>query len=194
MWEDSSYCWVVLCKNRWFHLRQSLFSSHRIPLGETDAVMPMPPLERHFRVRCDECRKEYFYKPADVRRFEQELPENFAPHPLFRLDGERRRSKRSVMRVSVIVRGESVESTPILEETFATSPSDNGALLFLSAQVRTGQTLLVTNPRSHQQIKAQVVRISPAEKGRSQVGIEFAEPAAGFWPAETLAKRFWHQQ
>ena len=86
MWEDSHYCWVVVCKNRWFHLRQNFFYGHKIPLAETDAFASLPALERPFAVRCDECGKEYLYKTSDVRRFEQELPESFTPHPLFRED------------------------------------------------------------------------------------------------------------
>jgi hypothetical protein len=84
MWVDSHYCWVVLCKNHWFHLRQNLFFRHRIPLAETDPVAPRPVLEGRFRVRCDDCHKEYFYKRTDVLKFEQELPDSFSPHPLFR--------------------------------------------------------------------------------------------------------------
>ncbi len=83
MWEDANYFWVVLCKNFWFHMRQNVFFRHRIPLGETDAVTPLPPLGKHFTVRCDECRKTYTYKPKDVRRIELELPKSFKPHPLF---------------------------------------------------------------------------------------------------------------
>jgi hypothetical protein len=84
MWADSHYVWVVLCKNHWGHLRVNLFYRHRIPLAETDPVDPRPVLNGPFRVRCDECGKEYLYKPSEVLRFEQELPENFTPHPLFR--------------------------------------------------------------------------------------------------------------
>jgi hypothetical protein len=84
MWADSHYVWVVLCKNHWGHLRVNLFYRHRIPLAETDPVDPRPVLNGPFRVRCDSCRKEYLYKPSEVLRFEQELPDNFTPHPLFR--------------------------------------------------------------------------------------------------------------
>ena len=84
MWEDSSYCWVVICKNNFFHLRHNIFYRHRIPLAETDAVSSRPPLKGPFRVRCDSCGKEYIYKPSDVSRVEKELPESFSPHPLFR--------------------------------------------------------------------------------------------------------------
>jgi len=84
MWVDSHYCWVVLCKNHWYHLRQNLFFGHRIPLAETDPVATRPSLQGRFRVRCDDCRKEYFYEPSDLRKFEQELSDSFTPHPLFR--------------------------------------------------------------------------------------------------------------
>jgi len=84
MWVDSHYCWVVLCKNHWFHLRQNIFFRHRIPLSETDPVAPRPSPEGRFSVRCDDCRKEYFYKPSEVLKSELELPDSFTPHPLFR--------------------------------------------------------------------------------------------------------------
>ena len=85
MWEDSRYFWVVRCKNHWFHLRQNVFFRHRIPLGETDAVMPRPAIDQRFRVRCDDCGKEYLYKPSEVLRSElKEVPDSFTPHPLFR--------------------------------------------------------------------------------------------------------------
>ena len=83
MWEDANYCWIVLCKNHWFHMRQSFLFRHRIPLAETDVVASLPPLPKHFTVRCDECRKTYTYKPKDLLRSELELPESFRPHPLF---------------------------------------------------------------------------------------------------------------
>jgi len=87
MWEDSSYFWVVLCKNRWFHARKNFLFSYKILLAETDAFASRPPVDRPFKVRCDECRKEYVYKPAEVLRVEQEPPASFTSHPLFRDEG-----------------------------------------------------------------------------------------------------------
>ena len=84
MWVDSHYCWVVLYKNHWYHLRQNIFFRHRIPLAETDPVSPRPSLEGRFSVQCDDCRREYFYKPSEVLKYEQELSDSFTPHPLFR--------------------------------------------------------------------------------------------------------------
>jgi hypothetical protein len=83
MWEDSSYCWVVICKNHLYHIPRNFIYRHKIPLGETDGVASRPPLNGPFRVRCDMCRKEYVYKPSDVTRIERELPASFVPHPLF---------------------------------------------------------------------------------------------------------------
>jgi hypothetical protein len=60
MWVDSHYCWVVLCK--------------------TTPPFPRRPL----RVQCDDCHREYLYKPSDVLKYEQELRDTFTPHPLFR--------------------------------------------------------------------------------------------------------------
>jgi hypothetical protein len=80
---DSQYVWVVVCKNRRFHARANLFFGHKIPLGETDSVMPPPVLDRSFDVRCDECGQQYSYKPKELVRIELDLPDSFAPHPLF---------------------------------------------------------------------------------------------------------------
>jgi hypothetical protein len=84
MWEDSSYFWLVLCKNHWFHARKNFFFRHQILLAETDAFASRPPVNRPFKVRCDECGKEYVYKVTEVLRVEHEPPESFTPHPLFR--------------------------------------------------------------------------------------------------------------
>ena len=61
MWEDNRYFWVVLCKYKWFHIReiQSLFFRYRIALGETDAFSPRPTFpDGGFTVRCDWCGKK----------------------------------------------------------------------------------------------------------------------------------------
>jgi hypothetical protein len=84
LWVDSNYCWVVVCKNHWFHRHPNIFNVHRIPLGQTDAVLTRPPIDALFSVRCDECGKEYIYKPSEVLRYEMEVPLSFVPHPLFR--------------------------------------------------------------------------------------------------------------
>jgi hypothetical protein len=82
-WVDCDYCWVVLCKNHWFHRRRQLFHGHRIPLGLTDAVSTRPAIDQRFVARCDECGKEYVFKPSEVLRYEMSVPPSFRSHPLF---------------------------------------------------------------------------------------------------------------
>lgn len=84
MWVGSDYCWVVVCKNHGFHGRGNFANVHRIPLGETDAVLARPKVDKPFRARCDECGKEYTYTPSDVLKYEMEVPASFVSHPLFR--------------------------------------------------------------------------------------------------------------
>jgi len=59
MWEDSSYCWVVVCKNHIYNFPRNFIYRHKIPLAEADAVTSRPPVSQPFRVRCDMCGKEY---------------------------------------------------------------------------------------------------------------------------------------
>lgn len=82
-WEGSQYCWVVLCKNRWFHLRHNFFFNHKIPLGITDEFASCPTLDDPFAVKCDKCGKEHLYKPSEVWRSKLRLPKDFTPHPNF---------------------------------------------------------------------------------------------------------------
>jgi len=84
MWEDSSYCWVVTCKNHLYHIPRNFIYKHKIPLGATDGVSPLPNLKGPFRVCCDMCGKMYVYRPSEVTRMELELPSSFVAHPLFR--------------------------------------------------------------------------------------------------------------
>lgn len=85
IWDDSiPFYWVVICKNKNFHRQLSRLYSHLIPLGETDAIEPVPALSDNFSIRCDECGKDLIYAPADVMRYQLELPGPFTPHALFR--------------------------------------------------------------------------------------------------------------
>ena len=87
MWEDRNYCWIVLCKNHFYHLMHNFLFKHRIPLGFADAYMSVPPLNGPFSVKCDVCGATYSYEPSEVMRVEHDLPDAFKPHPLFRSEG-----------------------------------------------------------------------------------------------------------
>ena len=83
MWdgEYQQYYWVVLCKNHHYHLKQSQAAGHQILLGETDGVSPPPHLELDFKVRCDDCGKDYSYSPRELLRYETKPPASFLAHP-----------------------------------------------------------------------------------------------------------------
>ena len=79
---SEQYLRVVVCKNCKFHNHQNLFSEHKIPLGETDALEAPPEVDDRLKVRCDECGEEYSYGPTDLVRLKMELAAGFQPHPL----------------------------------------------------------------------------------------------------------------
>ena len=87
-WEDASYCWVVICKNKRFHRHAGADIGYKIPLAETDAVSPKPTLSAPFLVRCTDCGEEYSYKPSEIQRVELNLVDSFTTHPLFRASEE----------------------------------------------------------------------------------------------------------
>jgi hypothetical protein len=83
MWDDSSYGWVVVCKNHIYHFLRNLFYRHQIIFAETYATISHPPVNGPFNVRCDMCGKGNVYKRSDVLRIKKEIPDGFVPHPLF---------------------------------------------------------------------------------------------------------------
>jgi hypothetical protein len=209
MWEDNSYCWVVMCKNNWFHDRVNLFFKHKIPLGETDVYAPPPTVKGNFTIRCDECHKEYLYKASDVLRHDQELPASFVPHPLFQMEflpraveltkqkavaaamgADRRRSERLPLDVVLVVRGQTAKKKSFQEATFTTSVSAYGALVVLSTKVVLGQTLFLKNPGTQKEMEGRVTRFGPLYGNQAQVGINFAQPTLTFWPA-VFAPKSW---
>jgi hypothetical protein len=65
-WQNSSYCWVVICKNVKAHNSENMMVGHKIPLAETDAFESLS-VSGPFLVLCDECGEEHSYDPEDVR-------------------------------------------------------------------------------------------------------------------------------
>jgi hypothetical protein len=206
MWEGNSYCWVVLCKNNWFHRRRNHFYKHKIPLAETDGYEPQPPLQSEFKVRCDECKKEYFYKPSELFKFEQELPMSLIHHPAFEWNvsprqdrlaaqpaagstaaEERRRSDRWSLDAGLVVRGVTFEKGSFQEAAITSSVSSHGALILMSAKVALGQTLVLRNSVTQHELQARVVRLYAPAEGVARVAVELAHPCIRFWSAASFA-------
>ncbi len=101
------------------------------------------------------------------------------------IDAERRRSERLLLDVALVVRGESTESKPFQEKTFTISVSAHGTLLVLATKVALGQTLLLSNSHSQDEVVGRVIRFGISYGGLAQVGIDFAQPTPEFWPVES---------
>jgi diguanylate cyclase (GGDEF)-like protein len=99
---------------------------------------------------------------------------------------ERRRSKRLLVDVPLLVRGEDVESQPFQEETFSISISAHGALIVLGATVTRGQTLHVINLQTKEETKATVTSLGAPYGGLAQVAFEFSHPAPQFWDVDPM--------
>lgn len=92
-----------------------------------------------------------------------------------------RRSQRVLLRVPLIVMGETPEGTPFSEEAITLVVNAHGALISLEAKVDKGQKLGVVNLSSGEELACHVVHVGSTNNGKSGVGIEFINPAPFFW-------------
>ena len=102
---------------------------------------------------------------------------------------ERRRSARLSTHVALIVCGQSATNQRFEEETSTLSINDHGALVALATELSLGQRVLLMNPQTWNEKAGRVTRLGAVDGGRTQVGIEFAEPAPGFWPLGAPPKK-----
>ncbi len=94
---------------------------------------------------------------------------------------ERRRSRRLLLDVPLVIRGESPENKPFREETFTISVSATGALVVLAAAVVLGQRLVLVNLETRAEREGRVARLGSPYGGLAQVAVEFVDPAPEFW-------------
>ena len=92
-----------------------------------------------------------------------------------------RRSLRLKALIPVFVYGYGASKNPFYEEAYAAVVSDNGGLLIMNAHVEMGQPLLVTNRATEEDRNCRVAYVGEREPDEGVVGVEFAEPAPGFW-------------
>lgn len=68
----------------------------------------------------------------------------------------------------------------ILEKTHAVIVNDHGALILLSAAVKTHQIIRVENLLGEEAL-CRVAGLGPTFMGKTQVAVEFIMPMPGFW-------------
>jgi len=93
----------------------------------------------------------------------------------------RRRSQRVLLRMPVLAIARGQGTSHVSENTFTSSVSAHGALIYLSLKVEVGQKILIKNPETEEEQFVRVVRTSSVPDGRSEVGVEFLRPAPKFW-------------
>jgi len=91
---------------------------------------------------------------------------------------ERRRSTRLPIRLALVVCG---EGGLLQEQTSTFSLNAHGILVALAAPVTIGQRLIIQNPENWAEREGRVTRLGRCYAGRTEVGIEFSEPAPDFW-------------
>ncbi len=92
-----------------------------------------------------------------------------------------RRSQRVMLSVKILIGGDRLNGKKFSEEAETSIVNAHGALILLAEQVTLGQSLSIHNIKSKQELLAEVVDIGALQDGKSEVGIEFLEPAPRFW-------------
>jgi DNA-binding response OmpR family regulator len=96
------------------------------------------------------------------------------------ISSERRRSPRFVLRVPLVVRGESVDKKSFSEETATVDVSAHGAVVSLTTKVALGQTLTLVNPQNRDVRNVRISRITSPSGSITHIGVEFPNPAPEF--------------
>jgi hypothetical protein len=94
---------------------------------------------------------------------------------------DKRRSQRIVLSVPVVAYRSQKQGLAFSEGTRTLVVSAHGALISLTAKVAIDQTLLLKNALTGEELECRVVFTQKKAMGSTDVGIEFREPAPGFW-------------
>jgi hypothetical protein len=97
----------------------------------------------------------------------------------------RRRSVRFAVRFVLTV---CLERGHPREETCTLCLSAHGVLVALATTVTIGQSVIIQNPENWADRYGRVARVGRCYAGRSEVGIEFTEPAPDFWLIDTRSE------
>jgi hypothetical protein len=94
---------------------------------------------------------------------------------------ELRRSQRVCVSVEVVVTWGGATGKLASEETKTLIVNTHGALIALRSAVRLDDLLKLRNATTHEEIACRVIDLGATDKGVTNVGIEFVEPAPRFW-------------
>lgn len=104
------------------------------------------------------------------------------PAPAARAGFERRRSHRVAISLPILIYGRNGSGEPFHEETKTLQVSPTGCSFSLDIPVALEQRLMVISQNKDREQLARVVYIKARKPQPTEIGVEFLEPRADFWP------------
>ncbi len=92
-----------------------------------------------------------------------------------------RRGLRIPLELPIHIYGHGADQQPFFVEGRTRMVSERGALISVAAELRTGQNLVLTNPKTEEEIHCCVVFTEPGPAEATSVGIEFICTSPKFW-------------
>jgi hypothetical protein len=93
----------------------------------------------------------------------------------------RQRATRVQLAIPVVITGSNQLGMPFKEITQTLAVNSNGCLVELVAPVIKEQALVLINSKTNKEMACNVVTLGNNVKGKTQVGLRFAEPSPRFW-------------
>ena len=131
-----------------------------------------------------ECSLHGVQRSMPMEAMEKGSPRGLEPHvnstPKSRQRPERS-SKRTSLRMPVVVYGWAKNQGAFHEGTQTLLVSAGGGLVTLSARVEPGEALFVVNKNTREEQECRVAYVQPEAEGKNKVGLAFKHAAPGFW-------------
>ncbi len=93
----------------------------------------------------------------------------------------KRRSQRVIISMPVTVSGKKADGAEFQEDTTTLVLNAHGALISLAARVKEMQSLLLRVRGALETQECRVVYIGHTDAGKTQIAVEFLQPAPNFW-------------
>src|SRR5205085_2005945 len=91
-----------------------------------------------------------------------------------------RRSQRVVISIPITISADSA-GRQLTEDTHTLVINAHGALIAFSGDLTLGQQFQLRNRLTTEELACKIVHVGPKVEGKTQVGVEFLQPALRFW-------------
>lgn len=98
------------------------------------------------------------------------------------LAAQQKKAQRVLLQVRIRVTGTNGENKSFHEETQTVAINAKGALILMANPVAKGQRLEIRNTRTNGKQDCLVAYIGSMQEKHCQIGVEFTQPNATFWP------------